>query len=1229
MATSSSSSSSSKPPPWDLPRAATPNWTPVFGPPRSGNGVALEKKSSRTWLKELEGELSPPKAVKIIPPRHVLREQQQRLETLNGRRFFALDEEIGVKLCDVTSANPEIQAARDYAQVPKGNTTTEIGVLLIDCEQLLQEIGPSKNLTNAIKYTRNSQKLATMSFTPLPENGAPVILQEQEVAPPPALVHDPDVHLSRTAGSDIIGDGTSYSPRTNKASAANQQPPSPAKSFGRESAGSSAGGPAGKTRGSHLRAEHLYSAMSVDPAKVGANILMRDPAYRNQNASSKSLWNQKRNQNKKSLRQGMARVDALRDGADSSWGKNALAHLKKDGDFPSSSVVPPALVQTKGASGDEGAAAIKPNEQNNESPHLFFPEGDEDGEGTGENAETVAGENEPAAVPDAAEVGTEPPVAEDQADVPTEPSGAAGDENDNQQADAEAARSDGERSKSSGGTAKDKHQINSGNEEATTGTSSPKKQVTINMAANTVSDEENKNLQGTAKTIKGLTPVSGAAAGDSGSAGPPPATTIPDYTDQGQLLVEQDEFTPGGSPIGKRTTTTGTFRFYALLLATRTVDNDQQKAYAQPFGAADPVYVVKLSLDIWDEVLQNVPKQIWPLESVPFTLVPPPQITASAGAAAASQHQRGQSFIDVVQQFSSTRSRLSAAEKVHHVLKYLKRDVELAAWKTPEVDNFIHGPTMSQDYLQGVMPKATAASFHTASSSSSSTSALPTVSKNSICLTKPGDYFLNAVFPENHALYLVGKSFDIECVDVNQHNVEIEKTRIQLSKHCALAEARYPFYVIPWEECRSWVKLKSHENCLDDGSIILFEDISTINPETGMDKELVIVYISHEYAREQHPDNERGEKIKAMQKYGRSLVSQYGGEEVVSLFFYLDYCCTEAHRHYDHKDKESLEPGYLWNCNHFLALVPSLMNQEKQIQGMQSYAVDKKCQAELFSVFLSGLRHVYWTDGDVGGRLDLPPVYPACWCTHLAAKLALYANLWSEDLSLHQDQLFADVRRAIDRKGAEFRKAIDDARGGRGGSTLPASRSRSGTPAGGRRGSTSRGAGAATFSASRSRRNSNTRPGSSASRSSLQERREALQPFGNKNAADEFRTNLAQKCLVLPDTSKGRGSASPIEALYGSAGGKNKSGATTRPRKPSFKTGASSSNADNEAEVSKPVSEPRPGFFEELAHLADMPNFFRWKKSVALGWVVPGALTIDKEVVAQEEKEAMMPVQHV
>lgn len=41
------------------------------------------------------------------------------------------------------------------------------------------------------------------------------------------------------------------------------------------------------------------------------------------------------------------------------------------------------------------------------------------------------------------------------------------------------------------------------------------------------------------------------------------------------------------------------------------------------------------------------------------------------------------------------------------------------------------------------------------------------------------------------------------------------------------------------------------------------------------------------------------------------------------------------------------------------------------------------------------MKHIYWTDGEVGGRFDVPASYPAIEATHLAAQMALYANLWS------------------------------------------------------------------------------------------------------------------------------------------------------------------------------------------------------------------------------------------
>lgn len=215
------------------------------------------------------------------------------------------------------------------------------------------------------------------------------------------------------------------------------------------------------------------------------------------------------------------------------------------------------------------------------------------------------------------------------------------------------------------------------------------------------------------------------------------------------------------------------------------------------------------------------------------------------------------------------------------------------------------------------------------------------------------------------------------------------------------------------------MKFKDHERCVNDGSAVKFEEVEL---EDG--KELLVVYVSHEWPELTTPDNARGDKIKALRKYSQALLSQYGGEDHAQLFFYFDYCCRrweqgakgteDANLFY--QSVRSVEAGYLWNCNHFLALVPSCLNYKREIQGLQTFSEDPKLQAECFMAYLSGMRHIYWTDGEIGGRFDLPKRYPACWGTHLAAQLALYSNIWAQFVR-ERDELVVPTPTPASNKG--------------------------------------------------------------------------------------------------------------------------------------------------------------------------------------------------------------------
>mmetsp|Transcript_17595 Transcript_17595/g.43918 ORF Transcript_17595/g.43918 Transcript_17595/m.43918 type:complete len:120 (-) Transcript_17595:308-667(-) len=101
---------------------------------------------------------------------------------------------------------------------------------------------------------------------------------------------------------------------------------------------------------------------------------------------------------------------------------------------------------------------------------------------------------------------------------------------------------------------------------------------------------------------------------------------------------------------------------------------------------------------------------------------------------------------------------------------------------------------------------------------------------------------------------------------------------------------------------------------------------------------------------------------------------------------------------------------------------------------------------------------------------------------------------------------------------------------------------------------------------------------------------------------EQLQTDLATQYLTLPQR-KGSG-RSPIKKRSDGGAVEGVPG-----------------NAAGIPEWSKPVAEPRPGFFEELIQIGDMPNFFRWKKTIALDWVAPEPLTLDREVLAKERAE--------
>jgi len=1012
---------------------AVPSLAPPSATMRSG-------KSSRAWLRDMTQEMderfSPNNKNKslatggyIIGSNSMLaREQtedlgkderasenQQRLDTLNGRRFFDESEPIAVRLAG-SDTNPEIKAALAYAGLPKRGTKTELGVLLVDCERILHEIGELKNLSNAIKFTTNARDRASISFTPLPESGAPVVLVDADGTDEDAEDEDARPFLKEL----VVGTSAAASSSAPARPVITTPGASPMK--------------ASRTA-QDLNPSHLQAALDVDSADLATSVLARTEQLYAKGARSRTTSRERAPRGpggrqrarqtpvsaatRRDWQQQWKRADDFREQKERSWSRSALSSLKHSA-APSAETIRATLEKAaadrEAAEEEKAHAELEKLKVDNEMKKLEIGGGKNRAATGGGSAEAVAegtlnqkfmffSDREWAAEAEGAD-------AADGAGPAAAAPGPGGVEEDAVAADTEENGAD------------EKPLVGPGGAEAGGGPGSGAEGST------------KQESEGEAKGARGATSQSTAAA-EAVAASDEHVARAPGEEVELEVAAEAVRPVFRERPRKAPDPNAPSFRFLALLLATRSVEATSEASGAtrsagassragtsyQPFGAAEPIYVVKLSVDLWDDVLADVPREIWPLEAVPFSIVSPEAIAAQgladyalnapgaavfrqapAGAAEEAPQQnhmrtntdntninRG----DALKQGGVRRARLSAAEKVHHVLRYLNREVEIAAWPITTT-------------LEGVMPKQTAASFHTSSAvTNHSTGALrqaqqtaapskmSTPISSTVCLTKPGDYQLNAVFPETDSLYLVGKAVDVSCLDVNQHAQDIEDLRLELSSHCSLKSARYPFYVLPWDECRNWVKLKSHENCLDDGSVILYEQIE----HDAAERELVVIYVSHEYARSNHPDNERGDVIKALQKYGRSLVSQY--DDQIDLFFYFDYCCTEQHRHFDHQQKESLDCGYLWNCNWFLALVPSLMNEQKQIQGMESYARDPKCQSELFASFLSGLRHAYWTDGEVGGRLDFPPRYPACWCTHLAAKLALYAQLLtSEDLEL-------------------------------------------------------------------------------------------------------------------------------------------------------------------------------------------------------------------------------------
>lgn len=86
--------------------------------------------------------------------------------------------------------------------------------------------------------------------------------------------------------------------------------------------------------------------------------------------------------------------------------------------------------------------------------------------------------------------------------------------------------------------------------------------------------------------------------------------------------------------------------------------------------------------------------------------------------------------------------------------------------------------------------------------------------------------------------------------------------------------------------------------------------------------------------------------------YGEPTTSNSGASEEpgANVYVYLDHCCREMRG----KPGLDVEASYIWNCTHFLALVPSLLNSRNVLIGKVSFAKFGRCQAECFVAHMAG-----------------------------------------------------------------------------------------------------------------------------------------------------------------------------------------------------------------------------------------------------------------------------------
>ncbi|CAD7941399.1 unnamed protein product [Amoebophrya sp. A25] len=573
--------------------------TPDLGP------KPVKRHTSADWLRGVFEEVQP-RRDRDFESQNKVRLGEKRLETANGRRFFDEKEPIPIRLYGGDLAR-ELDAAKAYAGVPKPNTKTETGALLIDCERLMTEVGPLKDLTNAIKHTENLRDLATLSFTKISDSGAISIVEE----PISSDDEDDDAYEfdQEEEESHQLRENAEHQecPRGDMSSPTKQVHDGQAAAFKECSHGPNV------EKALAMLAEwhgHFQSALSADPNEVGTKLLSKEARRkrRNKSGAERLIYARLRD------------METRRDDQHAEWGRNALSDLRANGDEK----LPPEEVRKA-----QFVFAPEPHESGNEAGT-----GAEEQEGYTSTKDKEVSNNE-----DTTATCEKPSPGEDQAALYAENAGAG------------AASS----------STKDHNETNA----AAHGTSNPTDDT---CGAN---PNDGKNQPSTAN-------VENNNKGDE---------------DNVAINRRQD------ADIRRMASrSSSSFRFYALLLATRSVDANGN-ALMLPFGAANPIFIVKLAVDLWDSVLRDVPREVWPLEPIPFGLISPAAVAVPPSTAAPPRHLQGENGDTVAMPTKvDQRQKLSAAEKVQHVLRYLKRDVEIAAF--PE-----------DCELQGVMPKASAASF--------------------------------------------------------------------------------------------------------------------------------------------------------------------------------------------------------------------------------------------------------------------------------------------------------------------------------------------------------------------------------------------------------------------------------------------------------------------------------------------------------------------------------------